>query len=1113
MYQSRIFLVFLSFSLAFTLALQAEFPDLIQPGTQSKPWPQNGDVPVNTTASARRMISDLVTTYGEKYAKGQEFLARLDAIEAKLAANAEDAGAKAELEALIREAALANPLLDFDQILVVRRNAAHGWGFTDLNAYTNDTIQRMGWDNELATISNFKTSDPKQAVLTPFYRHLNDGIMRDLDLSFDGKKVMFSGIDKNGQWAVFEVGLDGKNFRTLTPTDQPDVLWFDSCYLPEEPYIVTGSTAGIQGLPCVNGSQKMVNLYRVNTETKEVRQLTFEQDSDWHPAVMKNGQILYLRWEYTDVQHYYSRILFSMNPDGRNQRAVYGSGSFFPTAFKHVRQCPGTNSTKLVGVVGGHHAYPETGRLLIVDPNMGRYYPMRFRPTNKEWGPQKTELNILPDVLPKEITGCVQEIPGWGRDVVGNVCDDQSRGQKYTFVFPYPLSDKYFLVNMAISNQKFGVWLVDVFDNMILLAEHDRDSLFEPFPVKAQEKPPIIADTVDTRQNKGTVFLTDVYFGRGMEGVPRGKAKKLRIFAYHYGFFNSGGHESVGQQSSWDIKRVLGTVNIESDGSAQFEVPANTPFAMQVLDEDGAAIALMRSWTLVMPGEALSCSGCHENANDMTPVKATIASRTAPQKIQPWFGPARSFGFETEVQPVLNEFCVACHNDERKDGGISFVAHNTGNWRTDTAYAELNPFVRRPGPETDLDVMKPMEFHASTSELIQILRRGHHGVQLTREAWERLYTWIDLNAPYVGMWNNPPMEKRRVELQKLYAGISYNPEQEYRDALAARLAEIKPIMPPPEEKPQPDGLKAANWPLSPAAAKALAGGENQPRKTVDLGTDHDGRPVSMTFVRIPAGEFVMGSQDGYTDEAPRTVVKIAKPFWMSETEVTNQQFECFDPSHDTRYQNEDCKDHVSPGYISNHPLQPVARVSWQECTRFCRWLSDRAKVNVQLPTEAQWEWAARAGSEKHFFFGDRDADWTNWANLADAGLRWTFVNGWDGGSMIHERNPYPEGQRYPLRDDRFTDKWFCVDYVKQYAPNAFGLYDMIGNAAEWTRSDYRPYPYADGDGRNAGNLNAKKVTRGGSWNNRPAVSGSSVRVPYEPWQKVYNVGFRVIIED
>jgi len=159
-----------------------------------------------------------------------------------------------------------------------------------------------------------------------------------------------------------------------------------------------------------------------------------------------------------------------------------------------------------------------------------------------------------------------------------------------------------------------------------------------------------------------------------------------------------------------------------------------------------------------------------------------------------------------------------------------------------------------------------------------------------------------------------------------------------------------------------------------------------------------------------------------------------------------------------------------------------------------------------LPTEAQWEWAARAGTDTQFFYGTMDADFSRFANLADQSLRW-FKMGYPGPGNLQTRAPYPENNNFPLRDERFRDKYHVVDYVGQTEPNAWNLKDMIGNVSEWTRSSYRPYPYRDDD-----SPRSRKVARGGSWADRPADAGASVRRAFEPWQKVYNVGFRVIIE-
>ena len=1119
----------------------------------------NGRVPVNTPESAKRMIDDLIATFGDQYPKGQEYLQRLADITRRLRDTRNNPNAPQEFNALLREAALANPLLDFDNVLLVRRNTRRGFGFINLNAYTAADSPRNGMDNELAVMSNLRTT-PK---VTPIYRHPDGSPIRDIDLHFDGKRIMFSAIEKLNhdgkdelRWAIYEIGVDGQNLKKLTPSFH-DIDWFDSCYLPEEGAIFTASTAGMQGLPCENGGKVMANLYRIDVSKEnepKVRQLSFDQDSSWHPTVMEDGRVMYLRWEYSDIPHYTARMLFAMQPDGRQQRAIWGSGSLFPTAYKNPRQIPG-QPNMMVGVLSGHHTQgggnAEVGRLVILNTQYGSMYPFRYDPASKEWGPEGAHVNVFPRVFPKEMTGCEQEIPGYGRHVVGNVYDNQGGAGTYRFAYPYPLNENYFLVSMKYHDRPtFGLYLVDRFDNMTQILESPEDSYFFPMPLVARKRPPVKPDMTDLNAMEGTMFITDVYLGEGLKGVPRGTIKSLRIIAYHFGFRGSGGHESVGQNSSWDVKRILGTVPVEDDGSASFKVPANTPIAIQVLDAEGRAVQLMRSWTVSMPGEQQSCIGCHETPLDVTPSKRVAAANRPPSEITPWYGPARPFGYEAEIQPLLEQKCMSCHNDEnRKERGLlSFEAHNTGNWRTDTSYSALNPYTWRPGPEPDMNLLHPMDFHASVSELVQRLQKGHYGVELDREAWDRIYTWIDLNAPYRGMWVNPQYEGRRLELSELYANLDTNPEEEYRQSLAAarkERGEIAKLTPEQldavvQRYAAVDALSSRTFPFNTETAIRMQGrtADTHTKFVIDLGKaaepsarlgfpgdpskawlpgssnwvgqqvrlalpltkeriNMDGRE-QITFVWIPAGEYIMGQLDGLPDEQNRKVVRIERPFWMAETEITNGQYGIFDPEHDTRYLPEEGKDHIVPGYIANHPDQPVSRITFQEAEAFCRWLSERTGNTVKLPTEAEWEWAARAGTETPCWYGDRDADYTKYANLAGEEIRFTYTT-WESGSTIHIRRPFGENSIYPLRDNRFADKWFSVDYVRQYEPNPWGLYDVIGNVWEWT--------YPDIDRTESG----KVVARGGSWKDRPKFASASTRVIYEPWQKVMNVGFRPII--
>jgi formylglycine-generating enzyme required for sulfatase activity len=120
---------------------------------------------------------------------------------------------------------------------------------------------------------------------------------------------------------------------------------------------------------------------------------------------------------------------------------------------------------------------------------------------------------------------------------------------------------------------------------------------------------------------------------------------------------------------------------------------------------------------------------------------------------------------------------------------------------------------------------------------------------------------------------------------------------------------------------------------------------------------------------------------------------------------------------------------------------------------------------------------------------------------------------WNGAGAVRKRNAFPVAANYPLHEERWQDDWFTINYVGRADCNIWGLYDMHGNAAEWTRSDYKPYPYSETDGRNNSNDMAKKVVRGGSFASRPRDATSSVRLAYEPWQKVFDVGFRVVGEE
>ena len=188
-------------------------------------------------------------------------------------------------------------------------------------------------------------------------------------------------------------------------------------------------------------------------------------------------------------------------------------------------------------------------------------------------------------------------------------------------------------------------------------------------------------------------------------------------------------------------------------------------------------------------------------------MQTALASRRSPVEVTPWHGPPRGFDFAREVQPLLDKHCVACHNgpegkrpDLRPERLVKdyrgkristlgvqrlhpLMRKSTGGVLKYTpAYEALIPYIRRVSVEDDVSLLVPGEYHADTSELVEMLQKGHHNVKLDDEAWDRLITWIDLNGPCHGTWGDvAPIphgaDRRRQELAQRYGGPKLDPEQ------------------------------------------------------------------------------------------------------------------------------------------------------------------------------------------------------------------------------------------------------------------------------------------------------------------------------------------------
>ncbi len=988
---------------------------------------------------------------------------------------------------LKRAILLSNPLLKDAKIVATKyelgsRGAARQsmvdmLGSQPSNWTSQVDARRSGFNTSIVEISDI-TGEPSVREL---YSAPRTSPITDLRLQSDGDCVSFTQTQEDLRWNIYELNLNSKEVEKVVINDEVDLDFFDGVKLPDGRYILN-SNIGYNGVPCVNGDDGVSNMMLYDPKTENLRQVTFDQDSNWGPAVMNNGRVMYTRWEYTDLTHYYTRIVMHMNPDGTENKALYGSGGMFPNSTFDVQPIP-NESAGFIGVISGHHGVIRSGRLIIFDPAKGR----------------------------KGAAGMVQEIPHRNKVIVEDIKDHLVNDVWPQFYKPTVVNENYFLVIAKPSPKSlWGVYLVDRFDNMTCLMQSEDAGYAAASLIKKRVAPPVIPSKINLDKKEATFFIQDIYEGEGLAGVPRGTIKELRLFAYEYAYLDTASdHDWQGIQAGWDIKRFIGSVAVEEDGSALFTAPANTPISIQPVDAEGVAVQWMRSWVVGQQGEVVSCIGCHEDQNQIAMPKRALASMKSATPLTEPEGGVRSFTFDLEIQPILDRACIACHNGDK---AFSLKAGVRDTFGFGPSYMNLMPYVRRQGGEGDMAVLRPYEYHPNTSEVVRLLKKGHHNVKLTDKEWRTLYQWIGFNAPYKGTFDhivtdmepflrNPREDKsqyyRRIELKNKYAdgmGVDWKKElSDYADYLASK-GKITPVMPAQTTEKRAKEISTKRFPFEATASTE--------RKVVEVAPG-----VEINFVRIPAGEFVMGSNNGDSDARPVSKVKINKSFWMAELETTNEQMRAL-MDHDSKFVDQMWKDHVNQGYPANNPDQPAIRLSYNKAMKYCELLSKKTGLNVTLPTEAQWEWACRAGSDSDFWYGDLNTDFGTKENLADKTTLEFAVVGVDPQPMTPQHPKY-KWYTYLPKEERVDDGELVMVGGKRYEANPFGLYNMHGNVAEWTRSDYLPYPYNEKSKESS----EYKVVRGGSYFERPKYSTSHSRKYYYPHQSVFNVGFRLIIED
>ena len=670
----------------------------------------------------------------------------------------------AESEAGLKRRLLAPQMDRIKRIVFTKHFDMGGSHYAYTDAVSNeDTLNPTGRVKEFnykggSSLCLLEIGDD-YAIKETMLLHYKDGVLRDPDVSYDGKRILFSGKKsaRGDDYHLYEMDVETRKIRQLT--SGLGFADYEGIYLPDG-NIMCSSTRCVQNVDCWHVS--VSNMYLMDKDGKYMRRVGFDQVHSNYPQVHpETGLVTYTRWEYNDRGQIYPQPLFRMYPNGAQQTEYYGNNSYFPTTILHARGIPGTG--KVLAVLSGHHTH-QRGKLAIIDPSMGR---------------QETSGVTL--VAPVQKLQGIIKIDRYGQG------GDQ-------WQYPYPLDEENYLVTFRPKGQKlFGIYFMNKRGERVLLASDPAISCNQPVPLAPRQVPPQSSYPTDWRRKTGAFTIQNIYHGLGLKGIAPGTVKKVRVVALDFMATDIGrkhGPSTISDLAAWDVKIVLGEAPVYKDGSAAFEVPARTPVYFQAIDKKGHVVQTMRSWSTLMPGEIFSCIGCHENKNAVVPNKPkTMALQAGIKPLEPFYDlTGKGFSFPKMIQPILDAKCVKCHkggDTNPPDLQATPVWDKAARKFWNQSYHVLISSDRARGPANDTsqrlgviaerskylnwigrwsvpEMIPPYSHGSSLSPLVSLLEKGHERVKMTQEELDKISCWIDLALPHSGDWTEgmTPEDKR-----------------------------------------------------------------------------------------------------------------------------------------------------------------------------------------------------------------------------------------------------------------------------------------------------------------------------------------------------------------
>lgn len=590
------------------------------------------------------------------------------------------------------ESLLDGPMAQVDEIVFAMRVSGSDHWYVNFGYYCNEP-EKMGF-SEGGRLCRLNLRTKKLTVL------LDDphGGIRDPQVHYDGKKILFSyRKGKSVNFHLYEINIDGSGLTQLTDGPDDDI---EPTYLPDGSIMFCSSRCR-RVVNC--WLSRVATLYRCDGDGENIRLVSSNNDHDNTPWILPDGRILYMRWEYVDRSQIHFHHLWTLNPDGTSQMVYYGN-EHGGVAMLDAKPIPGTN--KVVASFSPRHGMPEhMGYVTTVDPSGG------------------------PDV--QAATRQISE---------------------KLFRDPYAITEDCFLVADAK-----GLYVMDGQGNTEMIYESGKEKgalqCHEPRPLLARSRERVVPSRVDLTEKTGQLVLADIYHSRSMEGVKRGEVKKLLVLEQLAKPVNfSGGQDPLSIGGTFTLARILGTVPVEEDGSAYMELPALRSLFLVALDENDLSIKRMQSFVTLQPGEKTSCVGCHEQRSHTPRFQpGLMALKHLPSKIEPISDVPDLLDYPRDIQPILDQHCVSCHNPDRWEGQVDLTGDHTPVFSV-SYWTMVKQGLVADGRNKPYSKQTPRSIGSSASRLMKLIDGTHYGATLTQNQRKIIRLWIETSATYPGTY-------------------------------------------------------------------------------------------------------------------------------------------------------------------------------------------------------------------------------------------------------------------------------------------------------------------------------------------------------------------------